>query len=156
MIGATGFPANLFFDPDSELTLSLQSDLPSWLSYDPNTTTFSGTPTSSADSVSIDLSAADDLGHVSTALNLKIRDVQVIEAQSNTVDYQAGESLALPLSFNATDGQASTGLAFQLHYDSSLFTFTSIDSPISGMTILNTTHRLIWRILTRIKTQIPY
>jgi len=128
-------PANLFFDPDSELTLSLQSDLPSWLSYDPNTTTFSGTPTSSVDSVSIDLSAADDLGHVSTALNLKIRDVQVIEAQSNTVDYQAGESLALPLSFNATDGQASTGLAFQLHYDSSLFTFTSIDSPISGMTI---------------------
>ena len=72
-------PTDLFFDPDSELTLSIDSDLPSWLSYDPLTTTFSGTPSSSADSFSIELSASDDLGSVSTSLNLTVHDVQILE-----------------------------------------------------------------------------
>ena len=127
-------PTNLFFDPDSDLTLSIDSDLPSWVSYDPDTTTFSGTPSSSADSFEVVLSSADDLGSVTTSFDLNVRDVQIIHPESNTVDYQGGQSLALPLFFSATDGESSTGLAFHLHYDSSLFSFSSIDNPISGMT----------------------
>ena len=124
-------PADLFLDPDSDLTISIDSALPSWLSYDPLTTTFSGTPASSSDSLSIELSAADALGNISTAFNLNVRDVQQISLPDHIVPYQGGSNFTLPLIYSTTDHQDSTGLSFQLHYDSSLFSFVSITDPIS-------------------------
>ena len=56
-----------------------------------------------------------------------------IIAHSNLIKYQARKSLALPLSFSNSDGLASARLTFQLHYDSSLFTFVSIDNPLQEL-----------------------
>ena len=56
-----------------------------------------------------------------------------ITAHSNLIKYQARKSLALPLSFSNSDGLASARLTFQLHYDSSLFTFVSIDNPLQEL-----------------------
>ena len=124
-------PADLFFDPDSQLTLSVDSALPSWLSYNPLTTTFSGTPSSSTDSLSIEISAADDLGSVSTSLNLTVHDVQTIQAPYRSINYQSDSVLSLPLIYRASDNQPSTGLSFRLHYDSTLFSFSSLTNSIS-------------------------
>ena len=124
-------PTDLFFDPDSSLSISVDSDLPNWLSYDPNTFTFSGTPGSAADSLTIDLSASDALGGITTSLDLSIRDVQKISIADPAQQYQGGKPFSLPLIYSSTDGQPSTGLSFQLHYDSSLFTFVEITDPIS-------------------------
>ena len=56
-----------------------------------------------------------------------------ITAHSNLIKYQARKSMALPLSFSNSDGLASARLTFQLHYDSSLFTFVSIDNPLQEL-----------------------
>jgi len=124
-------PTDLFFDPDSDLTISLDSDLPNWLQYNPNTFTFSGTPGSAADSLTVDLSASDALGSISTSFDLSVRDVQQISLTDPVQQYQGGKTFSLPLIYSSTDGQPSTGLSFQLHYDSSLFTFAGISDPIS-------------------------
>ena len=55
-----------------------------------------------------------------------------ISAPSGSVTYHAGKTLAVPLSSSLV-GDSSLGLSFLLHYDSSLFTFSSIDNPTSEL-----------------------
>ena len=125
-------PSDLFFDPDSELTITLESQLPTWVNYDSESISFSGRPVSSADSFSVEFSASDDLGDVSTTLNFMVQDVQTINTTSpQPINYQGGDMLSFPLIYRVTDNQPSTGINFQLHYDSSLFTFFSITDPIT-------------------------
>jgi len=124
-------PSDLFYDPDSELTLSLESQLPAWVNFDSESFTFSGRPESSADSFSVEVSASDALGSIETPLTLTVQDVQTITSDTQPINYQGGDMLSFPLIYRVTDNQPSTGINFQLHYDSSLFTFDSITDPIT-------------------------
>ena len=86
------------------------------------------------------VAATDSAGNVAEqSVSLQIHDdlndnpFYQISAHSNLIEYQARRSLALPLLFSSSDGLASAGLTFQLHYNSSLFTFVSIDNPLQEL-----------------------
>ena len=132
-------PSDWFVDPDSDLTISVDTGLPDWLSFDTATSTFTGTPASSDDSLTISISAADALGSTSSSFDLNVRDVQKISATQDPINYQGGQAFSFPLIFSSTDDESSTGLAFQLHYDSSLFSFSTIDNPINEILGFSTT-----------------
>lgn len=123
-------PEDFFVDVDSALDISIDSSLPEWLSYDEESKEFSGSPSSSADSSSINLSASDELGSISTSLSFAVRDVQQISAGAMPLRYRADTTLSFPLIYSSTDQADSTGLSFDLFYDSSIFEFVDIDDQI--------------------------
>ena len=116
-------PESLQSRQERRLLNPLPIRLPDWLSFDTATSTFTGTPASSDDSLTISISAADALGSTSSSFDLNVRDVQKISATQDPINYQGGQAFSFPLIFSSTDDESSTGLAFQLHYDSSLFSF---------------------------------
>ena len=73
-------PANTFTDPDGDIltftaTLSNGSSLPSWLSFDAATLTFSGTPTdANSGTISVQLTASDGSETASDVFNIVIGD----------------------------------------------------------------------------------
>ena len=120
------FRSDLFTDPDSTLTLSATTatgaSLPSWLSFNPATRTLSGTPSSSG-TVALNISASDGLTSVSTPLELKIREVQLISSLSKPITYQRNKDLMVPINYSTTDGSKNTGISFNVYFNSSLLSF---------------------------------
>jgi len=125
-------PSNLFSDTDSTLTISATTAtgaaLPTWLSFNPSTRTLSGTPTSGG-TLNLAVSAADELGSVSAPLTLKVREVQSLSSNPAPIRYQRNKDLTVPINYSTTDGSSSTGLAFKVHFNSSLFSF----DPVTGV-----------------------
>ena len=85
-------PADTFTDADGdELTLSATledgSPLPAWLTFDPLTNTFSGTPAAGdVGTVTIKVSASDGVGTASTTFTLTVNDICRISAGELTGD----------------------------------------------------------------------
>jgi len=125
-------PSNLFSDADSTLTLSASTAtgaaLPAWLTFNPSTRTFSGTPTSGG-TLNLAVSAADELGSVSAPLTLKVREVQALSSSAAPIRYKRNKDVVVPINYSTTDASASTGLAFKVHFNSSLFSF----DPTTGV-----------------------
>jgi len=126
-------PSTLFSDSDSTLTFSATTatgaSLPSWLSFNPATRTLSGTPTAGG-TLNLNLSASDELGSISTPLSIKVREVQQLSSSTTPIRYQRNKDLTVPINYSTTDGSSSTGLAFKVHFNSSLFSF----NPTTGVT----------------------
>ncbi|HIK16634.1 MAG TPA: putative Ig domain-containing protein [Leptolyngbyaceae cyanobacterium M33_DOE_097] len=108
-------PTNTFADPNSDplsltATLSDGSPLPSWLSFDLTTNTFSGTPTSSDLGIlDIRLTAHDGQGGiVSDTFNLTVNTTPTLGTPIADQIIQLGNPLSLPLpldTFIDPDGQ---------------------------------------------------
>jgi len=119
-------PTNLFLDQDSTLTLSAttttSTQLPSWLTFNATTGTFTGTPATGGNVV-LYISASDGLTSASTRLELKIREVQSISSLSKPIPYQRNKDLIVPINYSTTDGSKSTGISFNIYFNSSLLSF---------------------------------
>lgn len=98
------------------------------MTFNPATRTLSGTPTTGG-TLNLNLSASDELGSVSTPLNIKIREVQQLSSTSAPIRYQRNKDLTIPINYRTTDGSSSTGLAFRVHFNSNLFSF----DPTTGV-----------------------
>jgi len=103
-------PANTFADVDSGNTLTYSAQLagggalPSWLSFDAATRTFSGVPTNSdLGSVSIDVIASDgNGGTVSDTFDIVVNNVNDIPTVANPIaDQNATEDIAFSFQFTA-------------------------------------------------------
>ena len=85
-------PAETFTDPDGdELALSATledgSPLPDWLTFDPSTNTFSGTPaTGDLSTLTIQVSASDGVATASTTFTLTVNDICRVSAGELTAD----------------------------------------------------------------------
>ena len=119
-------PDRFFTDPDSSLSFfastSTGDALPSWLSFNAATRTLSGTPTSSG-TFNFSINAADELESVSAPLTLKVREVQQLFSSTEPIRYLRNKDLTVPINYSISDASSSTGLAFKVHFDSSLFSF---------------------------------
>ncbi|WP_341884206.1 SBBP repeat-containing protein, partial [Synechococcus sp. UW140] len=120
--------SDLFSDSDSTLSFSATTNtgdtLPSWLTFNPTTRTLSGTPTTGG-SINLNLSAADELGSISTPLSLKIKEVQSLSSSTTPIRYQRNKELTVPINYSTSDGSSTTGLSFKVHFNSSLLSFDS-------------------------------
>ena len=125
-------PSGLFTDPDSTLTISAKTAtgaaLPSWLTFNTTTGTFTGTPTSGG-TFNLSVAAADELGSVSAPLTLNVREVQSISSSATDIRYQRNKDFTVPINYSTTDGSQTTGMSFKVHYNSSLFSF----DPVTGV-----------------------
>ena len=125
-------PSGLFTDPDSTLSISAKTAtgaaLPSWLTFNTTTGTFTGTPTSGG-TFNLAVAAADELGSVSAPLTLNVREVQSVSSSATDIRYQRNKDVTVPINYSTTDGSQTTGMSFKVHYNSSLFSF----DPVTGV-----------------------
>jgi hypothetical protein len=125
-------PSGLFTDPDSTLSISAKTAtgaaLPSWLTFNATTGTFTGTPTSGG-TFNLAVAAADELGSVSAPLILNVREVQSVSSSATDIRYQRNKDVSVPINYSTTDGSQTTGLSFKVHFNSSLFSF----DPVTGV-----------------------
>jgi len=125
-------PSGLFTDPDSTLSISAKTAtgaaLPSWLTFNATTGTFTGTPTSGG-TFNLAVAAADELGSVSAPLTLNVQEVQSVSSSATDIRYQRNKDVTVPINYSTTDGSQTTGMSFKVHYNSSLFSF----DPVTGV-----------------------
>ncbi|MCQ4240269.1 Ig-like domain-containing protein [Stutzerimonas stutzeri] len=104
------FASNTFSDMDAGDTLSYSAQLvggalPAWLSFDPTTRTFSGTPTTGdAGTLSINVIADDgNGGSVSDTFSLTVNSpprVTAVTSSASDGSYRTGETLTISITFN--------------------------------------------------------
>ncbi|MBF0462771.1 MAG: putative Ig domain-containing protein, partial [Magnetococcales bacterium] len=146
--------ADTFLDPDKGDTLTLSADRPDWLSFDPGTRMFTGTPTPDATTANVTLTATDAAGLKGyDVFTLKVMDLNhapllgsVVADQVSDQSVQQGAAFHyqfLPDAFTDPDGDAltlsatlmdgsqgglgtllTTSSASWLHFDPSTRTFT--------------------------------
>ena len=116
-------PANTFSDVDNDslslsATLADGSALPSWLSFDANTATFTGTPTNAdVGSVNIKVSAEDAAASVSDTFTLSVENIDDDATGNLSVSgiAEEGGSLTAALNdLNDPDGDTTTAYQWQI------------------------------------------
>ncbi|HWV14449.1 MAG TPA: putative Ig domain-containing protein [Cellvibrio sp.] len=145
------FPANTFNDVDGDtLTYSAQlsggGGLPVWLSFDPNTRTFSGTPQpGDVGTITVEVIASDGSLTVSDTFNIAVTNTNFAPTVANTIpDQNATEDAAFNFqfasnTFDDVDGDTlsysatlsgGTPLPSWLIFDSATRTFSG--TPLNG------------------------
>ena len=119
------FPANTFADADAGTTLTYTATkaddtaLPSWLTFDAATRSFSGTPTT-AQTVSVKVTASDGTASVSDTFDITVSGLLLV---SNTGQTQEGTShFSTHRAQSFTTGPSAAG-----------YTLTAVSFPISGI-----------------------
>ncbi len=147
-------PLDLFTDVDSgdDLTLSAElldgNPLPGWLTFDPATGTFQGTPTSQSDlgMSTIKVTATDTQGATaSTDFTLTVVDTNqppVITPGDSTVEVNEGESVSVQGTFEDLDGNdsvtlsSSIGTITQNGGGSWTWSYDTTDGPAESQTVI--------------------
>jgi VCBS repeat-containing protein len=125
-------PAGTFTDPDSVLlysaTLGDGSDLPSWLSFDPDSQTFNGTPPAEfSGTISLKVTATDGLASESDTFDLTVAPVNDAPVNTIPATFSTNEDTALALNgLQVADADAGSGtISVQLSVDGGWLTAAS-------------------------------
>jgi hypothetical protein len=136
-------PAGTFQDPQSEtLTCSASltggQALPSWLTFNATTDTFSGTAPNAAQTLSITVTATDTSGLTATdAFSATVLGTPVVSSQTPTQTWVEGKSVSLALPTNTFTDPQGEGLTYTATLASGLalpswLTFTPATETFSG------------------------
>ena len=128
-------PTDLFVDPDSDLEITISAregeNLPSWLSYDASTQTFSGTPFEGELS-EILITASDELGSISSVLEIHALELQTIGSSSASIFYVNEQPVTLPILYSSSSKDPTTGISFNIHFDSSLLELIGLSEQVEA------------------------
>ncbi|MCT7956022.1 DUF4347 domain-containing protein [Laspinema palackyanum] len=138
------FPANTFTDADGDpltysATLDNNSPLPSWLSFNPTTRTFSGTPTANhLGSFNIKVTASDGTATVSDIFALAVSDVPNTAPVVNQAIADAAVTVAEAFNLTIPNGTFTDANGNPLTYSATLEDGSPLPSWLSFDTQTNT------------------